>query len=189
MTVTKKKAKPTSPSWSDVKTKLKSFDEAGLLSLIKDLYAANKDIQAFLHSRLEVGDAPLAPYKKTISRWINPNLDRNQDISISKAKKAISDYKKAVGAPAGMAELCIYFCEEAFVLLDDCGMDDESYYMSLVNMFEQAMQWVTTLAESDQPPLLERMESVRAAGQDLGYGVGSDFNDIWFEMGLSLDDE
>jgi len=187
--MTKKKAKRTSPTWSDVKSKLKDFDETGLLGLIKDLYATNKDNQAFLHSRLAVGDAPLAPYKKTISRWINPNLDRNQDISISKAKKAISDYKKAVGAPAGMAELGIYYCEEVFVLLDDCGMDDESYYMSLVNMFEQAMKWVTTVPESDQAPLLERMENVRAAGQDLGYGVGSDFNDIWFEMGLTLDEE
>ncbi len=31
------------PSWSDVKARLVSFDGTGLIGLIQDLYAANKD--------------------------------------------------------------------------------------------------------------------------------------------------
>ena len=48
--------KKNSVSWSDVKTKLADFDRAGLLRLLQDLYAANKDNQAFLHARLSLGD-------------------------------------------------------------------------------------------------------------------------------------
>ena len=43
---TKKTTKST-PSWSDVKTKLADFDRAGLMGLVQDLYAASKDNQAF----------------------------------------------------------------------------------------------------------------------------------------------
>jgi hypothetical protein len=34
------KPKPTSPTWSDVKSKLAEFDRAGLFGIIQDLYAA-----------------------------------------------------------------------------------------------------------------------------------------------------
>ena len=33
--------KKSTPSWSDVKTKLADFDRAGLLGLLQDLYATN----------------------------------------------------------------------------------------------------------------------------------------------------
>jgi Calcium binding len=45
--------------------------------------------QAFLHA-----DDMLEPYKKTIDRWVCPDPFRNQDTSVSKAKQAISDYKR-----------------------------------------------------------------------------------------------
>jgi hypothetical protein len=51
---------------------------------------------------------------------------KGQPISVSKAKKAIADYKKAIGRPAGMAELSIFYCEEAFGFLESCSMEDES---------------------------------------------------------------
>ena len=58
--------KKSTPSWSDVKTKLVDFDRAGLLGLLQELYSANKDNQAFLHARLSLGDDVLKPYKVTI---------------------------------------------------------------------------------------------------------------------------
>lgn len=85
--------KKTHPSWSDVKTKLADFDRAGLLGLVQDLYAADKDNQAFLHARFGLGDDVLKPYKTTIDRWLWPDVFKNQDISVAKAKKAIADYQ------------------------------------------------------------------------------------------------
>ena len=43
--------KKTSPGWSHVKAKLADFDRAGLVGLLQDLYAVDKDNQAFLHAR------------------------------------------------------------------------------------------------------------------------------------------
>ena len=177
--------KKASPTWSEVKTKLADFDRAGLLGLIQDLYATNKDNQVFLHARLHLGDEPLKPYKATISRWIYPDIMKNQDISVSKAKKAISDYKKAIGQPDGMAELSVYYCEQIFVFLDSCGMDDESYFSSLVLMFEQAIKSVMALPDAQQPPYINRLDPMRAAGHNIGWGVGDDFDELWSQAGLA----
>ena len=100
-----------SPSWTDVRASLLKFDRADLQGLIQDLYVTSKDNRAFLHARLGLGSDPLGPYKATISRWINPDLMKGESVSISKAKRAIADYEKAIGRPEGLAELAIFYCE------------------------------------------------------------------------------
>ena len=111
------RSKNASPTWSDVKTALLDFDRAGLRGLVQDLYTASKDNQAFLHARLGLGHDQLHPFKASISKWISPDLMKGQSVSVSKAKKAIADYKKAIGRPDGIAELSIFYCEEAFGFL------------------------------------------------------------------------
>jgi len=64
---------------------------------------------------------------------------RNQEISVAKAKQAISNYRKAIGEPAGLAELMVSFCENAAGLCNDVGYQDEGYFDALVHMFEQAL--------------------------------------------------
>jgi hypothetical protein len=123
------------PTWTDVKEKLASFDRAGLLGLIQHLYAASKDNQAFLHARFDLGADVLKPYKETLDRWLWPDVLRNQDASVTKAKQAISNYKKAVGEPAGLSELMVFYCERAVGFCNDVGYQDESYFNALVRMF------------------------------------------------------
>ena len=79
------------PTWANVKAKLAGFDRTALLSLVQNLYAAQKENQAFLHARLGLGEDVLEPYKKTIDRWLWPDVFRRQETSVSKAKQAISD--------------------------------------------------------------------------------------------------
>jgi hypothetical protein len=181
---TEKRATRTKPSWSDVKARLASFNRAELLALVQSLYAASRDNQAFLHARLDLGSDPIAPYKETISRWVHPDVYKGQDYSVSKAKKAISDYKKAIGEPEGMAELTVHFCEEAIAFANAYGLDDESFYDSLGRMFKQAVTHALALSEAGQEPFLERLGKVMAVGQDMGWGVGDAFADTWAEAGL-----
>ena len=72
------KPKKAAPSWSDVKARLAEFDRTALLGLVQDLYAASKDNQAFLHTRLGLGSDVLDPYKATIDRWLWPNVYRRR---------------------------------------------------------------------------------------------------------------
>ena len=181
---TEKRATRTKLSWSDVKARLVSFNRAELLALVQSLYTASRDNQAFLHARLDLGNDPIAPYKETISRWVHPDVYKGQDYSITKAKKAISDYKKAIGLPEGMAELTVHFCEEAIAFANAYGLDDESFYDSLGRVFKQAVTHALVLSEAGQEPFLERLRKVMAVGQDMGWGVGDDFADTWAEAGL-----
>ena len=123
-----KKSNKKKPTWTDLKRQLADLDRAALLGLIQDLYAASKNNQAFLHARFALGEDVLEPYKTTIERLVCPDVIRNQDISVAKAKKAISDYKKAIGRPEGLAELTVFYCESCTNLLGYCGMDDEGYF-------------------------------------------------------------
>ena len=166
------------PTWTDVKAELAKFDRPGLLALIQDLYAANKDNQSFLHARFGLGEDVLKRYKETLDRWLWPDVLRNQDTSVVKAKQAISSYKKAVGDPIGLAELMVFYCERAAGYCSDVGYQDESYFNALVRMFEQALKIITLLSSSDRNPLIARLDKVRTISHNFGYGVGIDMDSL-----------
>jgi hypothetical protein len=172
----------TAHSWSDAKAKLASFDRAGLLGLVQDLYAASKENQAFLHARLHVGDDGLTPYKATIDRWLWPDVVKSQDTSVAKAKKAIADYKRASGSVEGLAELMVFYCERASGFSCDVGLEDEAYLSAMVRMFEQALKNIATMPADQRAPLWARLEAVRDRGKHkLGYGVGDDMDALLIE--------
>ena len=173
----KRKSK-SQPTWTDVKAKLADFDRAGLLGLIQSLYSAHKDNQTFLHSRFGLGEDVLEPYKKIIDRWLWPDVLRKQDTSVSQAKRAISDYNKAVGDPEGLAELMVFYCERAAGFCADVCNDDEGYFDALVRMFEQALTLANALPAHRRDDLITRLDRVRVISHKFGYGVGDDMDSL-----------
>jgi hypothetical protein len=160
------------PAWTDVKAKLAGLDRLGLVGLIQDLYAFQKDNQIFLHTRFGLSGDVLKPYKQTLERWLSPDVLRNQDTSVTKAKQAISAYRKAIGEPAGLAELMVFYCENAAGFCNEFGGQDEDYLGALIRMFEQALEVARQLPEADCDALMLRLDSVRTISHNLGYGVG-----------------
>lgn len=171
-----KRQSKSQPTWVDVKAKLASFDRARLLGLVQDLYAVHKDNQTFLHARLGLGEDILKPYRQTIDRWLWPDVLRNQDTSVAKAKQSITHYRKAVGEPAGLAELMVFFCERAAGFCSDLGNEDESYFDALVRMFEQALTVANALPAGSRDALIARLDRVREISHQFGYGVGDDMD-------------
>jgi len=169
------------PTWTDVKVKLAGFDRLGLLGLIQDLYAAHKDNRTFLHARFGLGQDVLAPYKEALDRWLWPDVLRNQDASVMKAKQAISSYRKAVGDPAGLAELMVFYCERAAGFCSDIGYQDDGYFDALVSMFGQALKTIARLSASDRNALIARLDRVRVISHNFGYGVGDDMDSLLVE--------
>lgn len=174
------RSKNASPTWNDVKTALLDFDRAGLRGLVQDLYTASKDNQAFLHARLGLGHDQLQPFKASISRWVSPDLMKGQPISVSKAKKAITDYKKAIGRPDGMAELSLFYCEEALGFLESCSIDDEKYFAALIRMYGQSLEIVSSLPPAERGTYLERLDRLRSRGRNVGWVVEEEFNSLWY---------
>jgi hypothetical protein len=172
----KRQSKPQ-PKWIDVKAKPASFDHIRLLGLIQDLYAAQPDNQTFLHNRFGLVEDVPETYKQTITRWLYPDIFRRQDTtSVAKAKQAIADYKKAVGEPAGVAELMVFFCEQGAGFCNDTGNDDQVYFNALVRMFGQALDSAKTLPDASQAGLIARLDRVRGISHRLSYGVGDEID-------------
>ena len=178
MTDSKKK-----PGWSDLKRRLADLDRPELLGLIQDLYAADRKNQLFLHARFALVEDVLGPYKAVISRWICPDVMRNQDVSISKAKKAISDYRKAVGHPEGIAELMVFYCESCWDFLGICGMEDGGFFDALILMFGQALKAVAKLEPDQRKAFVDRLERVRHEARNWGWGVNDAMDDLMEEYG------
>jgi hypothetical protein len=166
------------PTWTDVKAELANFDRLGLVGLIQDLYAAHEDNRTFLHARFGLGEDVLKSYKETLERWLWPDVLRNEDTSVVKAKQAISSYKKAVGEPVGLAELMVFYCECAAGFCNDIGYQDDSYFDALVRMFEQAVKVIAQLPASDRNPLIARLDTVRTLSHNLGYGIGDHMDSL-----------
>ncbi len=176
--------KSTLPSWKDVKTVLLTFDRAGLLGLVQDLYVVSAGNRAFLQARLGLGSDPLAPFKASISRWINPDLMRNQRVSVTNAKKAIADYKRAIGEPNGLAELSIFYCEEAFSFVESCSWDDERYFDALIRMYARSVNCVLNLSAAERCSYAKRLENLKSRARHVGWGVEEEVNTLWYESDL-----
>jgi hypothetical protein len=109
-----KKRPKAKPFWSDIKIRLAEFDRAGLMQLVSDLYGFSKDNQTFMHARFAFSVNALDDYKKRIRLALAPDISRHYgNPSVATAKKAISEYIKAVGDPFGIIELRVYWCEIA----------------------------------------------------------------------------
>jgi hypothetical protein len=109
---------------------------------------------------------------------------RNQPLSVSKAKKAIADYKKAMGQPEGMAELSIFFCEEAVSFLASCGMEDEGYFLALIRMYHQAIEFTSSVPPAARHGYVDRLDKLRSRTRPFGWGVVDQLNDLWYDAGL-----
>jgi hypothetical protein len=180
-----KRQSQSKPTWAKVKAKLAGFDRAALLDLVRSLYAAHKNNQAFLHARLGLGADTLEPFKNAIHRWLRPDLSRRQDVSVARAKRAISDYKKALGDPEGVAELMVFYCEQAVGFYSEVNYDDAGYLDALVHMFKRALQTTSLLAANAQSALIGRLDRVRNMSHELGYGVRDDMDILFSEFVLT----
>jgi hypothetical protein len=179
--ILKAKREFNSQTWSDVKAALASLEEKQLIKLVSDLYYLSKENQAFLHARLAVGGDTIAPYKKTISTCMYPDVYTNKSIEVSKAKKAISSYSKAVGDPLAEAELMIFFveCGNQFTL--DFGDIDEAFYDALNRMYRRAIDKVLSLPEEQRDEFQGRLEAIMTSSSNIGWGYHDTLCDDYYE--------
>ena len=87
-------------------------------------------------------------------------------------------YEQPVGEPAGLAELMVSYCENAVGFCSDVGYQDEGYFDSPGNLFEQALKAIHRLPAGDRDALIARLDGVRTISRNFGYGVGDDMDSL-----------
>ena len=157
-------------TWSDVKATLGNFDRTSLLRLVHDLYTTSKDNRNFLHARFGLGCDVLKPYKTIMERWLWPDVYKHEKYSVAKAKKPISDYKKASGFTGGCGRVDSVLYEQAISFSREVGLDDGVYYDALVRMLEQGPEDRNGVARNAAQILAE--PAARRPGIGPGHGLG-----------------
>ena len=156
------------------------LDQKQLVNLAADLYRFSKENQAFLHARFAVGDDPLAPYKKTISECMYPDVFSDKPVRISEAKRAISSYSKALGDLPGEAELMTFFVECGNSFTVDLGDIDETFYDALILMYRRAIEKVLRLPEDQRPEFRDRLEAIMTSSSGIGWGYHDTLCDDYY---------
>ena len=105
----------------------------------------------------------------------------NKPIEVSKAKKAISSYSKAVGDPIGETELMTFFveCGNKFTL--DFGDMDEPFYDALNRMYRRAMNKLLSLPEEQRDEFQGRLEAIMTSSSNIGWGYHDMLCDDYYE--------
>jgi hypothetical protein len=164
------KSKSVDATWSNMKVEIAKIDMRELVSLVADLYHFSKENQAFLHARFAVVANPLDPYKQIIAECMYPDIYKNKPVQISKAKKAISDYSKAVGDSLGEAELMTLFVERGNAFTVEFGDIDEEFYGALNRMYRHAIEKILDLPEKQRDRFKERLKTIMTSSADIGWG-------------------
>ena len=174
------KRKTNNPTWSDVKAAVVNLDQKQSVKLVADLYRLSKENQAFLHARFAVGDDSLGPYKKTIEECMYPDIYSNKPIQISKAKRAISSYSKALKDPVGEAELMTFFVECGNNFTVDFGDIDEAFYDALNLMYRRAIDKVLRLPEEQRGKFKDRLKGIMSSASGIGWGYYDMLSDDYY---------
>lgn len=181
------KRKKSKPTWSDIKSKLVEFDRAGFQQLVSDLYALNKENQAFMHARFSLGANALDDYKKRIRSALAPDISRrNVSPSVATAKKSISEYIKAIGDSLGILELKVYWCETAVEFSIEYGFADVGYFEALLRQFRDVCRGIPGIPEPQLTEFIERMDCVRDDSAQIGYGIYDVMNDLLGDVIVNL---
>ena len=177
-----RKTKPTR-SWKDIRAVLNKAGHKDLLNLVGDLYALRTENQDFLHARFLKDASTLVPYRETIEHYISPAEPWKNPVKISLARKAISDYRKAVGDPEGLAELMLYYVECGVSFTLEFGDIDKAFYYSVVSVFSDGMKMLSRCDQDVIDKLLPRFEGAVHSTADIGWGFYDSLRDT-FEVYL-----
>ena len=90
--------------------------------------------------------------------------------------------RKALGSPEGVAELQVFYCEQATLFAVECGYENESYFSALIRMFDESLVSVMKLPPDVQLRFLKRLDAVRASLAQVGWSVNDSLTDIWFDL-------
>jgi hypothetical protein len=167
-------------NWSSVKAAVSELSPNELLSLLRDLYELSPTNKQFVDSRLRLGKDQVAPYKKIVAEYMYPNADENHPVQISKAKKAISEYRKAAGDTYGEIDLMIHFveCGNQFTL--EYGDINGPFYDALVSMYAKAVEAVAGLPEPDAEPFRKRLWELTKSSDGIGWGYHDGLCDEYY---------
>lgn len=173
--------------WTAARQHLATWDKAGLLALVKDLYDSAPGNRDFIHARCdaETGSGEvLETYRIKIVEQFFPKRGFGK-LKLGDARKAIRDYRKATGNVRGTAELLMTYVENGVSFTHEYGDIDERFYNSVESALGELAELLRGEARELYPQLRDRMAKVEQMSDGIGWG----FHDYIAGAVGELDDE
>jgi hypothetical protein len=164
--------------WSAIKKRLETFDRAGLLSLLADLYGATAENRRFLESRLLKETGATETYRRAVIEAIYPAPFGRRPINLKEASATITQYRRATGDPVGTTDLMLSFVEAGTEQSVDLGYGDDGYFTALERKLDAIAAVFDDLPPNDQARALSRLSRVRDRAQNIGWGYGDYVADV-----------
>lgn len=176
-------------SWVEIKKVLPIKEQKKLLQLLKDLYDLDDRNRRFFESRFCLNTASVSKYKKIISKSLYPDcFDEDYEISLSTARKAISDFKKASDSTQDLLELMVCYVEEGTNCTCDYGDMYEEFYCSLESMFNSTIKLLKKSEVELTQIFLPRLQKVVSKAKNTGWGYYDQISGFLYDAFPEIDD-
>lgn len=169
--------------WSNVERQVALLEKPQLIQLVKELFEASADNQAFFALRFLGQDAReeiLEPYRKRIVNQFFPKRGFGK-LGLREARQAIRDYRRATSDEVGILELMLVYVENGTRFTNEYGDIEESFYSSMESVLSDAAKLVSSHFDL-YSQFRDRFIDLRHAAYDIGWGYGDAVHEIVDEL-------
>lgn len=118
-----------------------SMDKSEIIKMVLELYSARKEAKEYLDFYAEPNEGQkLEEYKHIIREEFYPSRNREPKTRFSVCRKALSDFKKLKPSEDSVAELMVFYMENACQFTYDYGDMWEQFYDSVESNFDKTLR-------------------------------------------------
>jgi len=163
----------------ELKSELNKQDKKALIKHISELYKKYKPIKEYFDFYINPNEKELLKkYKEKVREGFYPK--HGFDLKLSKARKAINEFKKFEHSKESTADLLLYYVECGVELTNDYGDIDEQFYTSIENTYVSALELMEKEAILDK--FKDIAEKIVNDTSDIGWGFHDYLGDVYYEF-------
>ncbi|MED4352470.1 DUF6155 family protein [Schinkia azotoformans] len=169
---------------TDLKKKLKEFDQKELIQLVTELYKLNKDVQDFLSSKF-IGEKAVEALFESAKKKVNDEFLPDKGFGkmrLGEARDAITNFKKITGDQLRTLDLMLFYVEVGTEFTNTYGDIDGRFYDSMISMYNKV---ISECAKDEKLFKIfhDRLSSVIEDSSGIGWG----YHDALWDLYLSLE--
>ncbi len=175
--------------WSASRRQLATWDRAGLLAIVRDLYGLSGANRDFIDARCRSGNRVggiLERYRDRIIDQFFPASGFGK-LKLGEARRAIREYRTATGNLSGVAELMMTYVESATKFTREFGDIDERFYASAESVLIELASLLRGEAEEAYPLFHERLAKLENLAEGIGWGFGDFVEDTVAQLEAEFD--
>lgn len=156
--------------WNVLKKELSKLEKSDLLVTIRDLHSLSAENKRFLEARLSSTEDTLEEYRNIVEENMFPDIFDGNNISLSKARNAITEYRRATGDDLGTLDLMISYVAFGTDFTAEYGDMWEGFYDSLESMFGKILEKLGSLDPVSRRKFRNRVKQIVEAAHGMGWG-------------------